>query len=279
MKFLTFQQNNELRVGVVTEQGVVPIEQTMDQVLQGGASLLQDIAGEVSRAQSFVQEFELKICPAVPAPGKIIGVGLNYRKHAKEANLEIPKSPILFNKFANAIAAHEDTIVLPAVSEQVDYEAELVIVIGKKAQHVKKEEALDYVFGYCAVNDLSARDLQFRTHQWLLGKSLDGFCPVGPYLVTADEVGNPNDLQIQCFVNGEERQNSTTADMIFHCDELVSYISDYMTLEPGDIILTGTPAGVIMGYPKDQQVWLKDGDVVSVEIEKLGRLTNTFKAE
>src|SRR5690606_1723583 len=144
------------------------------------------------------------------------------------------------------IAAHQDVILLPFNARQVDYEAELGIVIGKTAKRVTKEEAYEYVFGYCAANDLSARDLQFRTNQWLLGKCCDGFCPVGPYLVTADEVGNPNALGIRTYVNGEIRQNSNTADMIFHCDELVSYISQHMTLYPGDLILTGTPEGVIL---------------------------------
>lgn len=138
---------------------------------------------------------------------------------------------------------------------------------------------MDYVFGYCNCNDLSSRDLQFRTHQWLLGKSLDGFSPLGPYLVTSDEVGDPNSLEIKTTVNGEVRQDSNTSDMIFKCNEIVSYISDHMTLSPGDIILTGTPEGVIFGYPEDQRVWLKDGDKVTVEIEKLGKLTNTFKQE
>jgi 2-keto-4-pentenoate hydratase/2-oxohepta-3-ene-1,7-dioic acid hydratase in catechol pathway len=193
--------------------------------------------------------------------------------------MPIPEVPILFNKFNNTVSAHQDIINLPFNSTQVDYEAELVIVIGKKARRVCKEEALDYVFGYCNVNDLSARDLQFRTNQWLLGKSCDRFSPIGPYLVTADEVGDPNQLQIRTWVNGELRQDSNTSDMIFACNELVSYISQHMTLDPGDIILTGTPEGVIFGYPKEKRVWLKDGDVLTVEIEKLGRITNKMTQE
>ena len=152
-------------------------------------------------------------------------------------------------------------------------------MIGKEAKYVSKEDALGYVFGYSNVNDLSARDLQLRTHQWLLGKSCDDFSPLGPYLVTADEVGNPNDLSIKTTVNGEVRQSSNTSDMIFHCDEIVSYISQHMTLVPGDIILTGTPEGVVLGLPEDQQVYLKPGDVVTIEIEKLGALTNRFVEE
>lgn len=142
-----------------------------------------------------------------------------------------------------------------------------------------EEDPLDYVFGYCNCNDLSSIDLQFRTHRWLLGKSLDGFSPLGPYLVTSDEVGYSNRLEIKTTVNGEVRQHSNTSDMIFKCNEIVSYISEHMTLSPGDIILTGTPEGVMFGYPEDQRVWLKAGDEVTVEIEKLGKLTNTFKQE
>ncbi|NOV00965.1 fumarylacetoacetate hydrolase family protein [Paenibacillus planticolens] len=227
-----------------------------------------------------LDEAQVTFGPCVTHPGKIICVGLNYRKHAEETNAPIPHYPILFNKFSNTLAGHQAEIPLPSrVSNQVDYEAELVIVIGKQAKYVAKEQALDHVFGYCNVNDLSARDLQMRTHQWLLGKSCDKFSPLGPYLVTADEVGDPNQLDIKCTVNGEIRQHSHTSDMVFYCDEIVSYISQHMTLSPGDIILTGTPEGVVLGKPVDQRVYLKDGDVVTIEIEKLGALTNRMVDE
>jgi 2-keto-4-pentenoate hydratase/2-oxohepta-3-ene-1,7-dioic acid hydratase in catechol pathway len=285
LKLLTFRTEDGLQSGVLTEKGVLQIPVTIEQVLNGGSEALVDLATYVKQAlekesdHQFLKEEELQFGPCLPNPGKIICVGLNYRKHAEESNMPIPEYPILFNKFHNTIAAHQDVILLPFHAQQVDYEAELGIVIGKTAKRVTNEEALTYVFGYCAANDLSARDLQFRTNQWLLGKCCDGFCPVGPYLVTADEVENPNALGIRTYVNGEIRQDSNTADMIFHCDELVSYISQYMTLQPGDIILTGTPEGVIFGYPKEQQVWLKDGDEVTVEIDQLGRLTNRMKQE
>jgi 2-keto-4-pentenoate hydratase/2-oxohepta-3-ene-1,7-dioic acid hydratase in catechol pathway len=285
LKLLTFRTEDGLQSGVLTEKGVLQIPVTIEQVLNGGSEALVDLATYVKQAlekesdHQFLKEEELQFGPCLPNPGKIICVGLNYRKHAEESNMPIPEYPILFNKFHNTIAAHQDVILLPFHAQQVDYEAELGIVIGKTAKRVTKEEALTYVFGYCAANDLSARDLQFRTNQWLLGKCCDGFCPVGPYLVTADEVENPNALGIRTYVNGEIRQDSNTSDMIFHCDELVSYISQYMTLQPGDIILTGTPEGVIFGYPKEQQVWLKDGDEVTVEIDQLGRLTNRMKQE
>jgi 2-keto-4-pentenoate hydratase/2-oxohepta-3-ene-1,7-dioic acid hydratase in catechol pathway len=300
MKLLTFLQDGSYRLGVKTEQGVVDVAAaletvpateripvTVHEVIEGGKPAVEALQAYVARAlalqgdrSAFVHdESKLTLGPCVTHPNKIICVGLNYRKHAAETNAPIPEYPILFNKFNNTLTGHGHDVPLPKVSEKVDYEAELAIVIGKKAKYVAKEEALDYVFGYCNVNDLSARDLQMRTHQWLLGKSCDSFSPLGPYLVTADEVGNPNELAIRCIVNGEVRQNSNTSDMIFRCDEIVSYISQHMTLVPGDLILTGTPEGVVLGYPKEKQVYLKDGDVVTIEIEKLGSLTNRMVAE
>ena len=219
----------------------------------------------------------VQLAAPVRKPGKIICIGLNYRRHAMEAKMAIPQTPILFSKFNNSIAAPGEPIPLPAVACEYDYEAELAIVIGKPARDVSEDEALDYVFGYCNANDLSARDLQFRTNQWLLGKTLDKFLPLGPYLVTADEVGDPNNLAIRCWVNGELRQESDTGDMIFCVEELVSYLSKFFTLEPGDVICTGTPEGVIMG--RQERIWLKPGDEVSVEIERLGRLVNDLEGE
>ncbi|WP_028548150.1 fumarylacetoacetate hydrolase family protein [Paenibacillus sp. UNC451MF] len=304
MKLLTFIENGQQKLGVKTEQGVVHISaalqavpaaagqavpQNVHSVINGGAASVAALQAYVDQALSaaaggaagyMVNESDLNLGPCVTHPNKIICVGLNYRKHAEETNAPIPQYPILFNKFNNTLTNHGADVPLPVkVTDQVDYEAELVIVIGKETKYVSKENALDHVFGYCNVNDLSARDLQMRTHQWLLGKSCDGFSPLGPYLVTADEVGNPNDLSIRCIVNGEVRQNSNTSDMIFHCDEIVSYISQHMTLVPGDIILTGTPEGVVLGLPEDKRVYLKDGDVVTIEIEKLGSLTNKMVAE
>ncbi|WP_099361635.1 fumarylacetoacetate hydrolase family protein [Fredinandcohnia onubensis] len=224
-------------------------------------------------------ENEVTWGPAVTKPHKIICVGLNYRKHADETNAPYTEYPILFNKFDNTLTGHNCEIVVPNVTKELDYEVELGIVIGKKTKDVSKEDALSQVFGYCTVNDLSARDLQFRTQQWLLGKTSDGFSPIGPYLVTSDEVGDPNNLALKTYVNGELRQDSNTSDMIFNCAEIVSYISKYMTLEPGDLILTGTPEGVVLGLPIEERVYIQPGDEVTVEVEKLGRLTNAFVKE
>lgn len=296
MKLVSLHQDGAYRLGVKTDKGIVDVaaalaavpaqsavgSEVMD-IIEGGQAARDSLENYVNsldqNADYVLNEDSVDYGPCVTKPSKIICVGLNYRKHAEETNAPIPEYPILFNKFPNTLTGHKKSIAVPKTTSKLDYEAELVIVIGSKAKEVSKEQALDYVFGYCNVNDLSARDLQLRTPQWLLGKTCDDFSPLGPYLVTADEVGNPNDLTIRAIVNGEVRQNSNTGDMIFPCDEIVSYISQYMTLLPGDIILTGTPEGVVLGYPKDKQVWLKPGDVVTIEIEKLGSLTNQFRED
>ncbi len=283
MKLLTFRTEKGWKTGVKTDRGVLEIPDSIESIAERGETALRELAADVDRAlrdgTQLLPEKELTLGPCVPRPEKILCIGLNYRKHAEESNMPIPEYPILFNKFHNALAGSGEPVPIPREARQVDYEAELAIVIGRTARHVKREEAMDYIFGYCAANDLSARDLQFRTNQWLLGKCCDGFCPLGPYLVTRDEVEDPHALGIRSYVNGELRQNSTTGDMIFRCDELVSYISRYMTLRPGDVILTGTPEGVIMGYPEEKRVWLGDGDEVTVEIDGLGRLTNRLVRE
>jgi len=299
MKLLVIDTGYEYRLGVKTDKGVVDVAaasavfpeeggkapQTVHDAIAGGEtalralrSLAEQAIGEPA-ADFVLPEDDIRFGPCVTNPQKIVCIGLNYRKHAEETKAPIPKYPILFSKFNNALTGHGRDVTLPKTSAEVDYEAELAIVIGKRAKDVSEEEALDYVFGYCCANDLSARDLQLRTPQWLLGKTCDGFCPLGPYLVTADEVGDPNRLYIRTTVNGQVRQHSNTADMIFSCRQIVSYISRHMTLLPGDVILTGTPEGVVLGYPKEKRVYLQPGDVVSVEIERLGVLTNRLVAD
>lgn len=294
MKLVTFIKQGKQALGVKTEKGIIDIEAALVntpsenvptnvmQVIDGGLSDLENYINNIegSDDSSFVlDEDKIEWGPCVTQPNKIICVGLNYRKHAEEINLPHPAVPILFNKFNNTLTGHKCDIAVPKVTDKLDYEVELCVVMGKEAKDISKENALDYVFGYCPANDLSARDLQLRTPQWLLGKTCDDFSPVGPYLVSADEVGNPNNLNVKTVVNGEVRQNSNTSDMIFHVDEIVSYISRHMTLVPGDMILTGTPEGVVMGYPEEKQVYLQPGDEVSVEIEKLGLLTNKFVSD
>ena len=213
----------------------------------------------------------------IPRPGKIVCVGLNYRDHAAEAGMDLPAAPLLFAKWPNTLVGHGDPVVLPPESTQVDYEAELGVVIGKTARRVSERDALDHVAGYICVNDVSARDLQFADGQWTRGKSPDTFCPVGPGLVPREEIDDPQALAIRCIVNGKALQDSSTAQMIFSVAEIIAYASQVITLEPGDLIATGTPAGV--GVFRDPKVMLQDGDEVSVEIEGLGTLTNPVTKE
>ncbi|SDQ08712.1 fumarylacetoacetate hydrolase family protein [Virgibacillus salinus] len=216
---------------------------------------------------------EILLSTPIPAPAKIICVGKNYAEHAVEMESDVPEFPVLFAKFSNALIGPEDVIEKRNVTQKLDYEAELTVVIGKEASQVKKEDALDYIAGYTIGNDTSARDLQKRTPQWLQGKTLDKSTPVGPWIVTADEVGNPGNLSIRSTVNGEERQSSNTNKLIFDIPFLIEFISNLITLKPGDIILTGTPNGV--GVAMDPPQFLKDGDVVQIEVEKIGQLKNT----
>ena len=213
----------------------------------------------------------------IDRPGKIVCVGLNYRDHAEEQGTELPSAPLLFAKWPNALIGPGEPIVIPHVSKQVDYEAELAVVIGERVRRASEENALDSVRGYVCLNDVSARDLQFSDGQWTRAKSADTFCPVGPQLVPAAEVPDPQRLGIRCVLNGEVMQDSTTANMIFTVAEIIVYASATMTLEPGDLIATGTPAGV--GVFRDPPVLLKHGDEVTVEIDGLGSLTNPVQDE
>jgi 2-keto-4-pentenoate hydratase/2-oxohepta-3-ene-1,7-dioic acid hydratase in catechol pathway len=212
-----------------------------------------------------------RLGPPIPDPDKIICLGLNYKSHAEEAGLEIPKVPILFAKYRNALTGPASPIVLPKMSQEIDYEAELAVVIGKRGKDIPVENALEHVAGYMAFHDVSARDLQFRAGQWLSGKSLDTFAPCGPCLVV-NEIDDPQNLNISTRLNGQTLQNSNTKHMIFSVAETIAYISQLMTLEPGDIIATGTPEGV--GFKRTPPIFLKDGDVVEVEVEKIGTLRN-----
>ncbi|MBP2649395.1 MAG: Ureidoglycolate lyase [Firmicutes bacterium] len=288
MKLVNYRLGEQIRLGIKTEQGVVDVEQaaalhsleapiTMEQVVAAGETGQAKLAQILNNKAQTIHEKKLVYAPCVTNPEKILCVGLNYLSHREECDeVDLPPFPILFSKFNNALAAHNQTIKLPNKAEKVDYEAELVIVIGKEAINVSKEDAPAYIFGYTVGNDLSARDLQKRTAQWLLGKTCDSFAPIGPWIVTADEVDSGN-LDISCSVNGVIRQSANTRDMIFDCATIVSYASTYMTLKPGDIIFTGTPSGVIMGYPEEKQKWLTSGDIITISIEKIGTLQNTLK--
>jgi acylpyruvate hydrolase len=213
----------------------------------------------------------------VQRPGKIICVRLNYRSHLAEIGEPVPEYPILFLKPATSVIGHGQRIVLPRVSQQVDYEGELAVVIGRPGKYIPPERALAHVAGYTCANDVSARDIEFRTSQWASGKMLDSFCPLGPVLVTRDELPNPGWLRLKTLLNGRSVQDATTADMVFPVDFLISYISSLAALEPGDVILTGTPAGI--GCNRKPQVFLKASDYVSVEIDGIGTLANPVVAE
>ena len=258
----------------------IPAPLTMEELLrEGNAAGLTRIAANIGNARikpALLDEANITYGRLFTNPGKIVCVGLNYKRHAKEIGMQEPRVPPLFNKFNNALAAHNCTIDLPPreISYKFDYETEMLIVMGKAARNVPEADALNYVAGYCTANDFSARDLQLElpSSQWMIGKTLDKFAPIGPYFVSADLVGDPNNLKLETRVNGEVRQSWNTNDFIFNTQQMIAYISKHWTLEPGDIIFTGTPHGVILGYPKDKQVWLKAGDEIVSSIGKLGEL-------
>ena len=212
----------------------------------------------------------VRLLAPVPRPGKLIAIGLNYRDHAAESKLPIPERPVVFSKFTTSIIGPDEAVILPPPSEQVDYEAELAVVIGRRAKNVTRDNALDYVLGYTNINDVSARDFQFADGQWQRGKSCDTFAPMGEAIVTADEIPDPHKLSIKLRLNGNTMQDSNTDQLIFGVPELVAFLSETITLEPGDVIATGTPPGV--GFARKPPVFLKHGDVMEVEIENLGTL-------
>ncbi|MCA1028021.1 fumarylacetoacetate hydrolase family protein [Cytobacillus kochii] len=306
MKLVTFTHNNNTRIGAVTEGNEVVdlnfayqafleaegklrseliaeayIPAQMEGFLQGGNESLS-IAKEMvdyalNNRESFkhplVHAFEdVKIEAPVTKPGKIICVGHNYREHIAEMGRELPPHPVVFAKFANTVIGPQDDIPFYPISEQLDYEAEFAFVVGKKARNVAKEDALNYVAGYTIANDVTYRDIQRRTLQWLQGKTVEGSAPMGPWLITSDELQDPSGLGVLLTVNGEERQKTNTANFVFDVPTLVEFLSNLMTLEPGDIVLTGTPGGV--GFARDPQVFLKDGDIVRIEVDKVGVLEN-----
>jgi 2-keto-4-pentenoate hydratase/2-oxohepta-3-ene-1,7-dioic acid hydratase in catechol pathway len=251
---------------------------TLEDLLASGraGALDQLIAAAKERKEFLRDEAKINFGRLITKPAKIVCVGLNYKEHAEEAGEKLPKVPILFNKYNNTLNAHNCTIKLPPreVSYKFDYETELLVVMGRTARNVSEAEALDYVAGYAIGHDFSARDLQLETGgQWMVGKTLDGFAPIGPYFVSADRV-DPNNLSIETFVNDEPqpRQSSNTSKFIFNPQKVIAYTSRMFALEPGDIIFTGTPSGVIIGMPKEKQVWLKAGDRIASRIDKLGTL-------
>ena len=285
MRLVTYQSDHGPRVAGVREGACVDLNGTdirlpacTKELLSQGPEGLRRAADALAIGDP-LPKTKLKLVPPVPNPEKIICVGLNYADHARESGAEPPDEPVLFNKFPTAICADWEPIILPRLSQEVDYEAELVVVIGAGGRHIPQERAREHIAAYCCGNDVSARDWQLRKPggQWLLGKSFDTFAPVGPVMVTADEIPDPGDLRIQLRLNGRTMQDSNTSQLIFPVEELVAYVSGVCTLAPGDLIFTGTPPGV--GFARKPPVLLKPGDTVEVEIEKIGVLRNPVVAE
>ncbi len=270
MKLVTFNVN-----GGKPEAGVLSNEK----VTGFGADMLSVIAsgGKLEPAGSRYAVEEVKLLAPVPRPPKLICIGLNYLDHAKETGQQVPDVPTVFNKFTNVVIGPGAAIVLPNASKAPDYEAEMAIVIGPAGRNIPADKAMEHVFGYTIVNDVSARDIQSATSQWLLGKTCDTFAPMGPWIITADEIADPHALDIWLEIGGVRLQNSNTRELIFKIPRLIEYISSVVTLEPGDVIATGTPGGI--GFKRNPQRLLKPGDEVIIHVEGIGELRNPVVAE
>jgi 2-keto-4-pentenoate hydratase/2-oxohepta-3-ene-1,7-dioic acid hydratase in catechol pathway len=270
MRLVTFSRGSGTpQAGIVVGDHVSGVGADMISVISSGAT---PASNGPSHALS-----DVTLLAPIPRPPKLICVGLNYRDHAAETNLEIPKVPTIFNKFPNVVIGPGDSIVLPKVSEKPDYEAEFAFVIGRGGRYIPATQAMQHVFGYTIVNDVSARDYQMATSQWLMGKTFDTFAPMGPWIVTADEIADPHSLDISLEINGERLQSSNTRELIFRIPELIEFISKVVTLESGDVVITGTPAGV--GFARKPPRYLKPCDRVSITVERIGTLTNSVIAE
>jgi 2-keto-4-pentenoate hydratase/2-oxohepta-3-ene-1,7-dioic acid hydratase in catechol pathway len=285
MKLASIQSGAGSRVAAVRDGKFIDLHSadpglpaTMRELLQLGPALVPRASAAAARGAE-LEPGSVRLLAPVPDPGKVICIGLNYKDHAKESGAEVPAEPVVFCKFPSAVTAHEQPIVLPRVSSSVDYEAELVVVMGRAGRNIAPSQAFDYIAGYAPGNDVSARDWQLHKpgKQWLLGKSFDTFAPFGPYLTTVDEVPDPGNLRIWFRLNGRVLQDSSTSELIFPIGRLVSYVSQVCTLAPGDLIFTGTPAGV--GFARRPPILLQPGDVAEVEIERLGVLRNLVVAE
>jgi 2-keto-4-pentenoate hydratase/2-oxohepta-3-ene-1,7-dioic acid hydratase in catechol pathway len=285
MRFVTFR-----RAGTAPEAGVVVGGDRVVGLSAAGYDSVLSIIADWERSKPAIESF-LKSAPKesvtdlanttllspIPRPSKLICVGLNYRDHAIESNMEIPKVPTIFNKFSSSVIGPGEKIVLPKNSQKPDYEAEFAFIIGKGGRYIAEDCWREHVFGYTIVNDVSARDYQMATTQWLMGKTFDTFAPMGPWIVTADEIKDPHALDIRMTIGGEVLQNSNTRELIFRIPDLITFLSSVFTLEPGDIVSTGTPAGVGFGHKPPR--WLRDGDECVVYVEGIGELRNPVVAE
>lgn len=278
MRICRFLHAGRARIGLVVDDLVVPIERPGDTItlISQWAQMKRQLDSLVGGLESAVPRADVTLLAPIARPGKIMAIGLNYADHIAESGLGTPEHQTWFAKASTSVAAPFQDIQLPRVSTAVDYEAELVVVIGRPGRHISAKDALSHVFGYAVGNDVSVRDWQLRTPQWTLGKSFDTHAPFGPWIVTADEV-DPNALDIRCHVNGELRQSSNTKNLVFDVARQIEHLSQAMTLEPGDLIFTGTPGGV--GMAAKPPTFLKANDVVRVEIQKLGAIQNRFVPE
>jgi len=289
LKLLSFIYDGRVRPGVLDGGDVIdlqaaglPVDERGDlmQIVRGGDAMLERVREAIdSPTRRAIDLDDVKLAAPLLQPSKIIAVGLNYLDHCEAAKLPVPKEPALFGKWPNAVSGPHDELCWPAdLTREVDYEVELGVVIGRRGRNIPEAEALDYVCGYTVVNDVTARDLQFaNAQQWDRGKSLDGFCPWGPYIVTRDEIEDPHDLELRTLVNGEAVQESSTKNMVFGIGRLIAYASQGATLMPGDLIATGTPAGT--GYLRRPPLFLKHGDVCECSVENVGRLVNTVNLQ
>jgi 2-keto-4-pentenoate hydratase/2-oxohepta-3-ene-1,7-dioic acid hydratase in catechol pathway len=283
LRFVTIQRDGDTEPGVLLDGRAIPIQgagfASVLEVIEGGAEaqtrVRRWIAGPAS--SHGLDPAGLTFAAPIPRPPKLICIGLNYRDHAAESKLAIPEVPTMFAKFPTAVIGPGQPIVLPKNSTKPDYEAEFAVVIGRRGRHVAEDRWRDYVFGYTILNDVSARDFQMATSQWMIGKTFDTFAPFGPAIVTADEIADPHSLRISLTLNGETMQDSSTGNLIFKLPQLIAYLSSVFTLEPGDVIATGTPAGV--GFARKPPRWLRPGDEVRIQIEGLGELVNPVVAE
>ncbi len=282
MKYLVYSHNGGApQAGVLLNDKVISIAgcgySSLLPVIEDGPTAKAVIERHLAQGHAGIPLAQVKLHAPIPNPPKLFMIGLNYRDHAIESGMAIPATPTVFSKFNTSIIGPDDPIVLPKASQQPDYEAEFAFVIGKKAKHVKGADWQEYVFGYTVINDVSARDLQLATPQWLMGKSCDTFCPMGPVLVTADEIADPHNLRIKLTLDGEVLQDSNTKELIFNIPALIEHITQVITLEPGDIISTGTPPGV--GFARKPPRYLRDGDDCIVSVEGIGELRNPVVAE
>lgn len=283
MQFVTLQHDHRAEPAVVFDDQVIGLHDAgfpdVLSLIAGGADAMDRMLRwlESAPAGERFDPSTMKLRAPLPKPPKIVCIGLNYRDHAEESKMAIPEVPTVFSKYHTAVTGHMHPIILPKSSTRPDYEAELAVVIGKGGRHIPESRWREHVFGYTILNDVSARDFQMATSQWMMGKTFDTFAPMGPAIVTADEIEDPHNLKISLTLNGRVMQDSNTRNLIFDVPKLIAYLSSVFTLEPGDVISTGTPAGV--GYARQPPVYLKPGDEVVVEVEGLGRLMNPVVAE